>query len=92
MPTNKKKPGPRPAIPAATVDRMLRDAKIEATNEATKLAMVLMLTVLQDKFGMEEQIGDVFNAWNRLSEEVLEGRVKLHELRTVLREEYKIRI
>ena len=51
-----------------------------------------MLTVLLDKFGMEDQIKDVWAAWIKLSEEVLEGRVKLHELRNVLRKEYGIRI
>lgn len=92
MPGNKKKPGPRPAIPAAKVDKMLREKYVEASNDATALAMTLMLTVLLDKYGAEDYIQDIYNDWNKLAEESLEGRVKLHELRTVLREEYKINI
>ena len=92
VPTNKKRPGPRPAIPAAKVDRMLREQHIKSANDATALAMTLMLTVLLDKYGAEDYIQDIYNDWNKLAEESLEGRVKLHELRTVLREEYKINI
>lgn len=84
--------GPAPNMSKTAVDRAIRQAKIEATNEATALALVLMMTVLLDKYGAEEYIADIYRDWNKLAEEVKEGRVKLHELRDVLRKEYGIRI
>lgn len=87
-----KKRGKPPAIPQPIVEKMIEKAESRANKEGSALAMVLMLTVLLDKFGMEDQIRDVWAAWIKLSEEVLEGRVKLHELRGVLRKEYGIKI
>ena len=87
-----KKSGPHPAIPEWKVEKMIEKAETKANMAGSNLAVVLMLSVLLDKFGMEDQIKDVWAAWIKLSEEVLEGRVKLHELRNVLRKEYGIRI
>lgn len=84
--------GPAPNMSKAAVDRAIRQAKEEATHEAVSLSLVLMMTVLLDKYGAEEYIADIWKDWNKLSEEVREGRVKLHELRNVLRKEYGIRI
>ena len=92
MPKKKTK-GPAPNLPAWQVDRMVKQAKKKATDEAVSLSMCLMLTVLLDKYGMEDRIQDVYNDWNKLAEEVLiDHGVKLHEIRNVLREEYKINI
>lgn len=91
MPQNKKKWTP-PAVPEHIVRKRIEAAETKANMAGSGLAVVLMLTVLLDKFGMEDKIKDVWEAWIKLSEEVLEGRVKLHELRNVLRKEYGIRI
>lgn len=91
MARNKKR-GAAPNPSAIAVERAIRQAKIEATNEATSLALVLMMTVLLDKYAAEEYIADIYRDWNKLAEEVAEGRVKLHELRDVLRKEYGIKI
>ena len=88
----KKKKGPPPNVSRGEVERLIKKAKTEATNEAVSLALVLMFTVLLDKYGAEDHIEDIYNNWNKLAEEVKEGRVKLHELRDVLRKEYKIGI
>lgn len=85
-----KRPGPAPNLSRPAAEKLIRQAKKEATEEAISLCITLMLTVLLDKYGMEDQIRDVYASWNKLSEEVIEGRVKLHELRNVLREEYEI--
>ena len=87
-----KRPGPAPNLSRPAAEKLIRQAKKDASEAAISLCLTLMLTVLLDKFGMEEQIADVYAAWNKLSEEVLEGRVKLHELRNVLRKEYEIGI
>ena len=87
-----KKPGQPPAVPEHIVRKRIEAAETKANMAGSNLAVVLMLSVLLDKFGMEDQIKDVWAAWIKLSEEVLEGRVKLHELRNVLRKEYGIRI
>ena len=87
-----KRKGKPPNVSAGEVERLIRKAKEDATKEAVSLALVLMFTVLLDKYGLEDQIQNIYNDWNKLAEEVLEKRVKLHELRTVLREEYKIGI
>ena len=41
---------------------------------------------------MEEQIADVYDAWNDRARDVLDGKIKLHEWRDVLRKEYQIYI
>jgi len=87
-----KRPGPAPNISRPAAEKLIKQAKKDASEAAISLTITLMLTVLLDKFGMEEQIKDVYSAWNKLSEEVIEGRVKLHELRNVLRKEYEIGI
>ena len=87
-----KRPGPAPNLSRPAAEKLIKQAKKDASESAISLTITLMLTVLLDKFGMEEQIADVYAAWNKLSEEVIEGRVKLHELRNVLRKEYGIDI
>ena len=87
-----KHKGPPPNVPWFEVQRLMKKAKKEASEAAISLCLTLMLTVLLDKFGMDEQIRDVYEYLNKLSEEVIEGRVKLHELRNVLRKEYEIDI
>lgn len=59
-------------------------------DEAVRLTVTLMLTVLLDKYNAADHVREIYDAWNKLAEEVSEGRVKLHELRQVLREEYEI--
>ena len=55
-------------------------------------AHVIFLTVLVDKFNGADYIGDVWTEINKLSEELKEGRLSIADLRTVLKEEYKIDI
>ena len=87
-----KRSGPVPNLSSWQVEKRIRQAKTDATNEAVSLALVLMFTVLLDKYGAEDYIEDIWKDWNKLAEEVKEGRVKLHELRNVLRKEYQIGI
>ena len=84
--------GKPPNLPLWKVEKMIKQAKEDATNQAVSLALVLMFTVLLDKYGADDYIQDIYRDFNKLAEEVLEGRVKLHELRNVLRKEYKIQI
>ena len=84
--------GKPPNLPLWKVEKMIKQAKEDATNQAVSLALVLMFTVLLDKYGADDYIQDIYKDFNKLAEEVLEGRVKLHELRNVLRKEYEIQI
>lgn len=84
--------GNPPNLPLWKVEKMIKKAKEDATNQAVSLALVLMFTVLLDKYGADDYIQDIYRDFNKLAEEVLEGRVKLHELRNVLRKEYEIGI
>jgi len=84
--------GKAPNISAARAEVLIRKAKAEASEEAIGLTLTLMFTVLLDKYGAEDYIEDIYKDWNKLAEEVKEGRVKLHELRNVLRKEYEIGI
>ena len=84
------KKGAPPNLAQWQVERLIKKAKTDATNEAVSLTLVLMFTVLLDKYGAEEYIEQIWQDWNKLAEEVKEGRVKLHELRNVLRKEYMI--
>lgn len=87
-----KKPGKPPSVPEHIVQKRIEAAETKAIKESSGLAMTIMLTVLLDRFGMEDQIKDVYEAWNERSADVLAGRVKLHEWRNVLRKEYGIKI
>lgn len=84
--------GPEPAIPAWKVDKLVREAERKASNEATSLCLTLMLSVLLDKFGGDDYIKDVYDAWNERARGVISGEIKLHEWRNVLRKEYGIKI
>lgn len=84
--------GKAPNISAARAEALIRKAKAKAAEDAISLTLTLMFTVLLDKYGAEDYIEDIYKDWNKLAEEVKEGRVKLHELRNVLRKEYEIGI
>ena len=55
-----KRKGKPPNVSAGEVERLIRKAKEDATKEAVSLALVLMFTVLLDKYGLEEQIQNIF--------------------------------
>lgn len=88
----KKKKGPTPNLAPWQVEKMIAKAKRDATNEATSMCLTLMLSVLLDRFGGEEYVKDVYDAWNERAAGVLSGEIKLHEWRDVLRKEYGIKI
>lgn len=79
-------------MPQWKVDELIRKAKTSAANDAIALTLTLVMTVLLDKYNAQDYIKDIWKDWNKLAEEVKEGRVKLHELRNVLNEEYDIEI
>ena len=87
-----KKKGPIPNLAPWQVEKMIAKAKLDASNEATSMCLTLMLSVLLDKFGGEDYIRDVYDAWNERAVGVLSGEIKLHEWRDVLRREYGISI
>lgn len=63
----------------------------KAEHRACNLAMVILLTVLLDKFDFtNDDITKAWIEWNKLSEEIKEGRVSLKDLRDVLDNEYNI--
>lgn len=85
--TRSTKPNPR-SVPRtqADVDR----AFLKGQDQGIKLAIVIFLTVLLDKFNGADYIQEVWDACNKLSEEIAEGRVNLRELVDVMMDEYNI--
>ena len=64
---------------------------MKAEERACHLAMAIFLTVMKDDFGFDnDAIVLAWNRWDKLSEEIKEGRVKLKDLTDVLAEEYDI--
>ena len=72
----------------ADVDRAYTDG----IKDGSRIASVIMMSALLDKFGLDEQIPDVWAAFEKLSKEVVERRVTVADLRTTLREEYDLAI
>ena len=83
----KKNPRNRPRT-QADVDR----AYAKGTTDGCNLAMAIFLTVLVDKFNGKDWIPDVWDACNKLSQEIKEHRVNLFDLVNVLEEEYGVEI
>ena len=83
----KTNPRRRPAT-EATVKKAWEDG----VNTGVRNAAALMLTVLVDKYGMADQIMDVWQQICKLSEEVTEGLISFTDLRHVLKEEYRIEL
>lgn len=83
------KPNPR-RIPRtqADVDRAYTDG----VKDGSHIASVIMMSALLDKFGLEDRIQEVWAAFEKLSLAVMERRATVADLRTVLREEYKMDI
>ena len=82
--TNPKK---KPAT-QADVDR----AYAKGTKDGCNLAMAIFLTVIVDKFNGADWVPDIWNACNKLSDEIKEHRVNLFDLVDVLESEYNIEI
>lgn len=70
----------------------VKRAKSEAANDAVRLTAAIILTVLVDKFNGADYVPEIWEAVNKLAEEVKEGRVNVSDLACVLREEYQIEI
>ena len=83
------KPNPR-RVPRtqADVDRAYTDG----VKDGSHIASVIMMSALLDKFGLEGRIPEVWAAFEKLSLAVMERRATVADLRTVLREEYKLDI
>ena len=83
------KPNPR-RVPRtqADVDRAYTDG----VKDGSHIASVIMMSALLDKFGLEDRIPEVWAAFEKLSLAVMERRATVADLRTVLREEYKMDI
>ena len=66
---------------------------VKAEERACHLAMAIFLTVIKDDFGFDnDAIVLAWNRWDKLSEEIKEGRVNLKDLTDVLAEEYDINL
>ena len=72
----------------ADVDRAYNDG----IKDGSHVASVIMMSALLDKFNAGDYIADVWSAFEKLSVEVIERRVTVADLQTVLREEYGIKI
>ena len=64
---------------------------IKIQDNAVHLAFAIFLTVLLDYHGFtREQIQDVWHQADKLSEEIMEGRINIRDLLNVLNEEYGV--
>ena len=64
-----------------------------AMTEATESAIAIFFTVMLDKHQYTaEMLQSLWSEVNKLSEEITEGRVKIADLKQVLRDEYEITI
>lgn len=82
-----KKVNPK-RVPCTLAD--VKKAKVEAVEEAVRMTSAIILTVLVDKFGMEEKIPNIWFAINRLSNSIKDGYCSVGDLIHVLRTEYGI--
>lgn len=87
MKNKKVNPKNRPAS-----QKDVEKARKIAQSNALITCEAIFLTVMMDKFGMEDRLNDVWNEVNKLSDEIKERRVSLTDLITVLYEEYGIRL
>lgn len=73
----------------ADLDHVVADVYYEATTSA----IAIMFTALLDKHGWTpEMLQQLWAEVNKLSEEVIEGRIKVDDLKQVLSEEYSVTI
>lgn len=87
MKTRSTKPNPRNRPRTqADVDR----AFLKGQDQGIKLAIVIFLSVILDKFNGEDYIKEIWEYCNKLSEEIAEGRVNLRELMDVMQDEYNV--
>lgn len=92
MPKTKKK-GKAPNIPEWKVQKMIEKAKTEAVGDAVEYAWAIMFTVMRDKFGWtNEQLKELWDQINSLSESVNLGYVNITDLAYTLKEEAGIRL
>ena len=59
-------------------------------DQGIKLAIVIFLTVILDKYEGKDYIESIWKDCNKLSEEIAEGRVNLRELMDVMKGEYNV--
>lgn len=88
MKKKKTNPNKRPAT-WADVER----AKKQATNDAIKLSWSILFYALADKKGMTvEELQEIWQRVNDISDSVAKGYASVSDFRNVLREEYGIDI
>ena len=75
-------------------NRPVSQADLEkAQDKACHLAMAIFITVLKDRFGFDNNaIIEAWDASDKLSQEIKEGRIKIQDLLNVLSEEYDISV
>lgn len=91
MSKGKKKKTPPSRIPVSMAD--LNRAKDEAANKALQTALVVMLSVLLDKEGYDQEgLQRVFNYSMARSEDIQKKRASSQDWVTVLRDEYGVNL
>lgn len=86
----KAKVNPRKHIFQMT-EAELKKELTKAADNGVGLALALCLTVLLDKYGWTgDQIKEIWQHLDKLSEEVKEGRVSAWDLKQVLQDEYNV--
>lgn len=84
-----KAPNPR-KIPKTQAD--VERAYNDGVADGSHIASVIMMSALLDKFDFGDKATEVWAAFEKLSVAVIERRVTIADLRTVLREEYNLNI
>ena len=93
--TNDMKSSHRPKVNPRKIPRSQEDVEKAWENGVlvgVSNATAIFLTVCADKFGMADQMFPLWTEINKLSEEVLERRVSVADLKYTLKKEYGIRL
>lgn len=72
----------------ADVDKSFEDGVFQGTHNAAAMFM----NVLLDKYDGKDKLRAIWADVSKLSEEVIEGRVKIREITRMLKEEYDIEL
>lgn len=85
-----KKTNPR-KIPRTEED--VRKAELKGQMRGITVCLTIVLYVLKDKFGFDDDHLKRFNQWFNLNAELLEqNKIKLRDFHTILKEDYETEI
>ena len=84
-----KKKNPSVSLKASQI----KNIKKECTNNATNYAIILLLSVMHDKWGFgKKRLARILSQLDDLADSISRGYVRLEDLRVMIEEECKIQV